>query len=116
MLVQRAVTERENQLLQEMDQVQTSLQFIEGRCAYSLDGRGDITDQADRTLELANNLALDCLYEQSLAHLERALARLNAGQYGICESCGAQIDPARLEAIPYATLCVRCQQRKGRRS
>ncbi len=110
MSAQRAVTERENQLLQEMNQVQTSLQFIKGRCACSLDGRGDITDQADRTLELANSLALYRLYEQSLSHLERALARLGAGQYGICESCGAQIDPARLEVIPYATLCVRCQQ------
>jgi DnaK suppressor protein len=112
MLAQKAVTQRENQLLQEMDQVQTSLQFIESRCVCGLDGRGDITDQADRTLELANDLALYCLYEQSLVHLERALARLDAGQYGICESCGAQIDPARLEAIPHATLCVRCQRRK----
>ncbi|NIV31407.1 MAG: TraR/DksA family transcriptional regulator, partial [Anaerolineae bacterium] len=31
--------------------------------------------------------------------------------YGICEQCDAEIDPARLKALPYATLCLRCQQR-----
>jgi RNA polymerase-binding transcription factor DksA len=48
--------------------------------------------------------------EAELAEIDAALARLDAGTYGICEACGRPIEPERLEAIPYARLCVRDQQ------
>lgn len=38
--------------------------------------------------------------------IDRALARLDAGTYGICERCGRPIAPERLEALPFATLCI----------
>ncbi|MGD8475293.1 MAG: TraR/DksA C4-type zinc finger protein, partial [Anaerolineae bacterium] len=38
------------------------------------------------------------------------------GTYGTCESCGERIDPARLEILPEATLCLNCQRQKERRS
>ncbi len=41
--------------------------------------------------------------------IKAALDRIQAGDYGICESCGEPISPKRLHAIPWATLCVRCQ-------
>ena len=41
--------------------------------------------------------------------IEAALQRLDAGTYGVCERCGQPIPPRRLEALPYATLCVACQ-------
>ena len=40
--------------------------------------------------------------------VERALAKLGEGTYGTCDRCGATIAPERLEAIPWATLCVAC--------
>jgi DnaK suppressor protein len=46
-----------------------------------------------------------------LAQVEDALVRFDQGAYGVCERCGQQIDPARLKALPYATLCMSCQQR-----
>jgi DnaK suppressor protein len=46
-----------------------------------------------------------------LAQVQDALARFDDGTYGVCEGCHQAIDPARLEALPYATLCLRCQQR-----
>ncbi|MCZ8132431.1 MAG: TraR/DksA family transcriptional regulator [Steroidobacteraceae bacterium] len=57
--------------------------------------------------------------EEVLAHLEshtrlelvrigRALARADRGEYGVCESCGEAIDPARLAVVPEADRCVRC--------
>jgi DnaK suppressor protein len=39
-----------------------------------------------------------------------ALARFQQGTYGLCERCGMAIDPARLQALPYAALCMACQQ------
>ena len=53
--------------------------------------------------------------EEMLSAIEAALERLEEGTYGSCEDCGAKIPKARLDAIPYATLCVRCaSQRESR--
>ncbi|HHX44338.1 MAG TPA: hypothetical protein GX714_10190 [Chloroflexi bacterium] len=57
------------------------------------------------------NLALRERYEQRLAQIERAMARLEKGQYGVCEECGARIEPERLEAVPYTTLCITCARK-----
>lgn len=48
---------------------------------------------------------------RSLAEIELALHRLETGNFGICESCGEQIADARLKALPWVRLCVRCAQR-----
>jgi RNA polymerase-binding transcription factor DksA len=45
-----------------------------------------------------------------LRDIGRALERLDAGDYGICENCGEAINPERLEALPYATRCIACAQ------
>lgn len=49
------------------------------------------------------------------AQLERAIERLDAGIYGVCESCGAAIPAERLELFPAATTCVACKQIAERR-
>ncbi len=43
--------------------------------------------------------------------IHAALARIEDGRYGVCESCGRPINPARLDAIPYATYCKECAER-----
>ncbi len=45
---------------------------------------------------------------QEIAQIDAALARLDAGTYGTCRDCGGEIDPRRLEALPYAMLCREC--------
>lgn len=42
--------------------------------------------------------------------VETAISLLETGEYGICQDCGEPINPKRLEAIPWTTLCVRCQE------
>ena len=42
--------------------------------------------------------------------IDAALARIDAGTYGTCERCGRPIGQERLEAIPYATLCIDCKR------
>jgi DnaK suppressor protein len=46
--------------------------------------------------------------ESGLERTQRALAKLDAGTYGVCDSCGADIPPARLRAMPDSVLCVTC--------
>ena len=50
--------------------------------------------------------------ERQLAEIDAALARIDQGTYGICESCGREIAPERLEALPYATECIDCRRRE----
>ena len=55
-------------------------------------------------------------HRQKLELIERALQRISDGSYGRCESCGESISPERLEALPYATQCIGCQQRAERQA
>jgi DnaK suppressor protein len=58
--------------------------------------------------EMASQLAE--LESKELAQVERALKRLKQGTYGQCESCASKILIARLNALPYSTLCIKCQR------
>jgi DnaK suppressor protein len=51
----------------------------------------------------------------TLTAIEAALTRLSAGEYGSCEVCGVAISRARLEALPWAHLCVNCAERSAAR-
>jgi DnaK suppressor protein len=70
---------------------------------------GSTTFERDHEMSLANNA------RDMLAQTERALARIDNGTYGICESCGNPIGKGRLQAFPRATLCVTCKEREERR-
>jgi len=54
-------------------------------------------------------LALNTDFKTQRA-VETAISLLETGEYGICQDCGEPINPKRLEAIPWTTLCVRCQE------
>ncbi len=71
-----------------------------------------MADDATEAFEQAKDLALRQNLERLLDQVENALERFETGTYGLCEQCGKEIDPARLKALPYATLCLSCQQRR----
>jgi RNA polymerase-binding transcription factor DksA len=52
---------------------------------------------------------LTLMIDQHLEEIDEALARLEHGRYGVCARCGQPIAPRRLQALPAAALCVRCQ-------
>ncbi|HYU86748.1 MAG TPA: TraR/DksA C4-type zinc finger protein, partial [Kribbellaceae bacterium] len=70
---------------------------------------GSTTFERDHEMSLANNA------REMLMQTERALARIDDGSYGVCESCGNPIGKGRLQAFPRATLCVSCKEREERR-
>jgi DnaK suppressor protein len=53
--------------------------------------------------------ALIRMLESRLVDIDRALSRIDDGSYGMCAGCSSDIPPRRLEALPFATLCVSCQ-------
>ena len=50
------------------------------------------------------------LEARELRQIERAMVKIKSGNYGVCEGCQAKIPVARLNALPYSTLCVKCQR------
>ena len=56
------------------------------------------------------------LNAQMLSDVREALARFDTGEYGVCEDCEEAISPRRLHAIPWARVCVRCQEARDRRN
>jgi DnaK suppressor protein len=79
------------------------------------DAGDDTADAGTKAFERERELALTQNSRRLLDQGERALARIDAGTYGVCESCGQPIGKARLLAFPRATLCVACKQREERR-
>ena len=53
---------------------------------------------------------------ETVRKIDAALQRIEEGLYGVCEDCEQDIAPARLKAIPWAALCVRCQEKADNRS
>lgn len=70
---------------------------------------GKREEEADEASELEKRLALERRLEESLSEVEHALEKYEAGTYGLCDSCGKPIEQARLEAIPQASLCLKCK-------
>lgn len=74
-----------------------------------LDACADENEYASRVVEVGMQLALRRRMETRRAEIEEALARMDSGEYGVCEDCGDDIALARLLANPTARLCVHCQ-------
>jgi len=73
--------------------------------------RGYEADSKERAKQMEDNEVVDALgneARQELAKITAALKRMDAGNYGVCKECGADIDVGRLEAYPYARECIDC--------
>ena len=70
-------------------------------------GRRD--EQANEATELRRQLYSEEHLKLTLIQIEHALNKFDDGKYGLCENCGQPIELARLEAVPYACLCVNCK-------
>lgn len=79
----------------------------------SLRGDTNTADPADAAFEAVGDEMASALAEfdaRELTQIQRALARLKAGTYGLCENCGEKIPVARLNALPYTPYCIECQR------
>jgi RNA polymerase-binding protein DksA len=68
-------------------------------------------DLASETFEREKDLALEGNIEDLLSKVNTALEKIDDNTYGICDSCSADINANRLEALPWASLCLNCQDR-----
>ena len=107
------------QLLSEKDrlleEIATAEEGLADLIRDSGDGAGD--DQADagsKTFEREHEMSLANNARDMLEQVEHALARIDNGTYGVCESCGKAIGKYRLQAFPRATLCRTCKEAEER--
>jgi DnaK suppressor protein len=75
---------------------------------------GDEMDVARSTADVETHASLIERSEDRLRLIEQALARVENGTYGTCAECGENIPTERLKALPFALLCVDCQQKRGK--
>ena len=86
--------------------------------------RADITrasgpldkDFAEQVVQMENDAVLAGIGEATaaeLAQINRALAQLDQGTYGVCSRCGQPIDSRRLQALPYSDRCISCAEAGG---
>ena len=107
-------------LLDERKRVQGALDYLHAENPGSLeDETGELVsssadnhlgDMATATFDREMDYTLEDNSGAVLAAIDAALARIESGTYGICERCGKPIAPERLEARPWAALCIDCQR------
>ncbi|HEX6682136.1 MAG TPA: TraR/DksA C4-type zinc finger protein [Candidatus Limnocylindrales bacterium] len=106
------------QLLRERHQVAVDQFEVQVAEAIKLRGNGLSTgDVADLGTMVADAEELDMVtaaLRQQVVKLQEAVDRFEAGNYGVCDTCEDRIPKARLEAMPWATHCVPCQERLDR--
>ena len=95
----------------ERGRLETLIAQMDSEGGKNLGYGNHMADDATEAFEQAKELALHQNAKQLLTQVTVALERFDQGTYGLCERCNTEIDPARLEALPYATLCLHCQQR-----
>jgi len=97
---------------EELEQLKAGVRPAEERREGSPFGKRE--EEATETFELEKRLALEKRLVGQLAEVERALNKFEDGTYGLCDSCGQSIDPARLEALPQANLCLSCKAKNAK--
>lgn len=86
---------------------------LEGDENISVDAHEGFADSAQVTAERSQQITLVEQLRTRRDDILLALRKIDDGTYGKCESCGTDIPPERLEAVPAATLCVTCKQKNG---
>jgi DnaK suppressor protein len=72
----------------------------------------DAEEQSVTDFAQEMEFALMEMKAQTLIRIDEALLRVDAGTYGVCDQCEQEIAEARLKAVPFALLCIECQQRE----
>ena len=89
--------------------------FGEGQQDQGAGVANHLADVATDMMEQERDLALIANLRDRLRDIDQALERLDAGTYGQCQRCGTPIGAERLDARPFATLCINCKAEDDRR-
>ncbi len=111
-LLRSRLESEQKRLIEQLEQLKASVRPAEERREGSPFGKRE--EEATESLELEKRLALEKRVREQLAEVEHALHKFEEGTYSLCDSCGQPIDPARLEALPQANLCLSCKTHQAK--
>jgi RNA polymerase-binding transcription factor DksA len=112
-------TELHDVLIKLHEDLDSNLKQMEDSKMLDITGTGYTNHQADDATAVYDQTADASAYiaiQTRLRQVEEAIAKYKAGTYGVCENCGREIDIARLEAMPYTPLCLRCAESRDYRA
>jgi DnaK suppressor protein len=111
-LLRSQLESEQERLAHELEQLKASVRPADERREGSPFGKRE--EEATETAELETRLGLEKRIRDQLAAVEHALSKFEKGTYGLCDICGQPIDPARLEALPQASLCLNCKANQAK--
>jgi DnaK suppressor protein len=122
-LTKKEIDDLGARLQEERDELQAQLSSIEEETFASTQSEmaGDVglddesADAGTATFEREKDLSIEQNVRDLLDKIDRALARIGEGTYGLCEHCGKPIEKARIKALPYVDLCIKDAQARSRR-
>jgi DnaK suppressor protein len=122
-LTKKELDDLRQRLLTERAELQDQLETLEENtfAASQSDMSGEVAfddetaDAGTATFERERDLSIENNVRDLLAKIERALRRMDAGTYGLCDRCGRPIEKARIKALPYVDLCIKDAQAQSRR-
>jgi RNA polymerase-binding protein DksA len=108
-------------LLEERNRILAAIEYLHEESPGSADEAAletwiddHLAENASVTLDREIDSTLEENSEHVLSEIESALARIDAGTFGKCVTCGRQIAAERLEALPYTSHCIDCKRKEGR--
>jgi len=102
----KRLKKEKKQLTERLEQLATDRRSLGGREGGPF---GKREEGANEAFELEKGLALEEKLRNTITGIGCALEKYKAGTYGLCDSCGRPIEIARLEALPWANLCLECK-------
>jgi DnaK suppressor protein len=111
-LLRSHLESEQKRLIEELEHLKSSVRPTDERREGSPFGKRE--EEATESFELEKRLTLEKRIRDQLAEVEHALHKFEEGTYGLCDSCGQPIDPARLEALPQANLCLNCKAQQAK--
>jgi len=110
--LKRVLLEERSRLEEELAEIVSGNHEKPGMSTHESVYRTHMADAGTDTFERARDLTLEQNVREMLARVTAALERLEAGTYGLCESCGEPIGTERLNALPYADMCIECKRKE----
>ncbi len=97
---------RKNEIIDKLSEVYNESKAVEPEIAQ------DVGDRAETSYTKEFLLSLSDAERKQLRLIDEALKRIDDCQYGICQECHKEIGKKRLEAVPWALYCIKCQQKE----
>ena len=114
-LERKLVEQREDLRRQILELERSSLGVAQSEATGEVALDDDFADSGTATHDRERDFSLAANIQDILDKVEHAIDKIHDGSYGVCEVCGKVIEPARMKALPHASLCITCKKKEEAR-